>query len=130
MHVTTIVATVALGDVAPQLADWRVRAALADLGVALVPCRWAPDPDTIAECAGADKATVLDLNEPPQLPAAGAPSVGWLDGLISALMELRQQHGNVRVLFGDYDGEYKRLGYLPVEAVEHDRRESAVVLTY
>ena len=59
---TTLVATVDLNGVPTALVEAEVRNALARLGVGLVPCDWAPDPDTIADCTGADRINVLDLN--------------------------------------------------------------------
>ncbi|MEU0078518.1 hypothetical protein ABZY58_11530 [Micromonospora tulbaghiae] len=61
-HVVTVVATLDLGNVPPAAVEAEIRATLARLGARLVPCGWAPDPDTIADCTGADRVDVLDLN--------------------------------------------------------------------
>jgi hypothetical protein len=60
--VTTLIATVDMRGVSPAALETEVRATLARLGVELIPCGWAPDPDTIAELAGADRLHVIDLN--------------------------------------------------------------------
>lgn len=39
-----------------------VRDALAAVGADLVPCNWAPDPDTIADATAADRIELVDLN--------------------------------------------------------------------
>lgn len=61
-NLTTVVATVDLGGVPRERVEAEIRAALAKLGARLVPCGWAPDPDTIADHTDADRVEVLDLN--------------------------------------------------------------------
>lgn len=59
----TVVATVNRpADVSEERLRAAVEETLAVLGCELIPCGWAPDPDTIAECSEVDEVSVVDLN--------------------------------------------------------------------
>ncbi|MEV4437512.1 hypothetical protein AB0K09_00595 [Streptomyces sp. NPDC049577] len=65
-ELATIVATVELPEgVTPADLQAAVEQALAGLRARLVPCGWAPDPDTIGDVMGARSVTVVDLNPDP-----------------------------------------------------------------
>lgn len=63
MQTFTVIATGQTAAPAEQI-EAAVRSALASVGVRLIPCRWAPDLDTIAENCGADFGSncLVDLN--------------------------------------------------------------------
>lgn len=89
-RLVTVTATVYMPGRVTDPAAWRqalaehVREALAFVGARLVPCDWAPDPDTIAEACGLDPAhepvTVLDLNPARNLRHTLADVVREADG--------------------------------------------------
>jgi hypothetical protein len=60
----TLVATGYTETADPEDIDSAVRAALASVGVELIPCAWAPDLDTVADAADLayGDLTLIDLN--------------------------------------------------------------------